>query len=348
MGPTGDPSCFAGLFNKVRKISNDNEIWVGDWNVALSTLDNHNYIKQRNPNSNKKINDFINNNNMIDIWRIQNSDRKRFTWRTARPCKCSRLDYFLVSENILSLNPTSEIHNAYRSNHNIIELSILKSTQKRGKGLWKMNNALLENRDFVQMIRDEINLVKATYALPIYSEDFIMTDNGEFLELMISDTLFLETLLCQLRGQIIKFSKNIKREERREEDTLTSEIKSLQESIDSGNNNTNNLNSLIELSLNLENLREKSTKGTTIKSRANIIDNWEKPSKYFLNLEKRNYTNKNIPSLTKDGKEITCSKDILTMQKDFYQDLYSSKHTIPLDNSRYNHLLASLPKNLGT
>ena len=183
MGPTGDPSCFADLFNKVRKISNDNEIWVGDWNVALSTLDYHNYIKQRNPNSNKKINDFINNNNMIDIWRIQNPDRKRFTWRTARPCKCSRLDYFLVSENILSLNPTSEIHNAYRSDHNIIELSILKSTQKRGKGLWKMNNALLENRDFVQMIRDEINLVKATYALPIYSEDFIKTDNGEFLEL---------------------------------------------------------------------------------------------------------------------------------------------------------------------
>ena len=315
-----------------------------DWNVSLSALDNHNYIKQRNPNSNKKIIDFINNNNMIDIWRLQNPDRKRFTWRTDRPCKCSRLDYFLVLESILAMNPISEIHNAYRSDHNSIKLSILKSTQKRGKGLWKMNNALLENRNFVQMIRDEINLIKATYALPIYSEDFIMADNGEFLELTISDTLFLETLLCQLRGQIIKFSKNVKREERREETTLTSEIKKLQESIDSGNNTVNNLNSLRELSLNLENLRERTTKGAIIRSRANIIDNWEKPSKYFLNLEKRNYTNKNIPSLTKEGKEITCSKDILTMQKDFYQDLYSSKHTIPLDNSKYNHLLASLPK----
>ena len=162
---------------------------------------------------------------MIDIWHLQNPDRKRFTWRTDRPCKCSRLDYFLVSESILAMNPISEIHNAYRSDHNIIELSILKSTQKRGKGLWKMNNALLENRNFVQMIRDEINLIKATYALTIYSEDFIMADNGEFLELTISDTLFLETLLCQLRGQIIKFSKNVKREERREETTLTSELK---------------------------------------------------------------------------------------------------------------------------
>ena len=32
------------------------------------------------------------------------------------------------------------------------------------------------------------------------------------------------------------------------------------------------------------------------------------------------------------------------MQKDFYQDLYSSKNTIPLDNSKYSHLLANLPK----
>ena len=241
-------------------------------------------------------------------------------------------------EDILALNPISEMHNAYRSDHNIIELSILKSTQERGKGLWKMNNALLENKDFVRMVKNEIDLVKATYALTIYSDEFIKKDNGELLELMISDPLFLETLLCQLRGQIIKFSKKLKREEKSEENTFSIEIKKLQESIDPGKNSERNLNSLRELSLKLENLREKSTKGSIICSQANIIDNWEKPSKYFLNLEQRNYTNKNIPSLTKDGMEITCSKKILAMQKEFYQDLYSSEKNIPLHNSRYNQI----------
>ena len=339
-----DPSWFAELFKAVKKISNDNEIWVGDWNVSLSELDNHNYTKQRNLKANKTINDFIKNHQMADIWRIQNPLRKRFTWRTDRPCKCSRLDYFLISDDLLALNPSSVIHNAYRSDHNIVELSILKSAQKRGKGLWKMNNALLENREFIQMIKKEIELVKATYALPTYSENFVKHDNGELLEIMISDTLFLETLLCQLRGQIIKFSKNLKREEKKEENILSTEIKNLQESIDSGKNNITNLNSLRDLSLKLENLREKTSKGAIVRSRANIIDNWEKPSKYFLNLEKRNYTNKNIPSLQKDGKDITCSKKILAMQKDFYQDLYSSKHTIPVKDSKYDYLLANLPK----
>ena len=91
-------------------------------------------------------------------------------------------------------------------------------------------------------------------------------------------------------------------------------------------------------------MREKVTKGSIVRSRANIVDNWEKPSKYFLNLEKRNYTNKNIPSLVKDGRAVTCIRQILIMQRDFYQDLYSSKDTISLEDSRYNKFLRNLPK----
>ena len=156
-GPNSDePAWFLNLFQKVQKISNDNEIWVGDWNVSLTDLDNYNYVKARNTKSNIIINNFIKNNTMSDIWRKQSPDRKRFTWRTERPCKRSRLDYFLLSEDILALNSQSQIHNAYKSDHNIITLSIQKNTQERGKGLWKMNNALLENSEFVKMVKKEI------------------------------------------------------------------------------------------------------------------------------------------------------------------------------------------------
>ena len=80
---------------------------------------------------------------------------------------------------------------------------------------------------------------------------------------------------------------------------------------------------------NLENLREKKIKGTIIRSRAFLTDNWEKTSKYFLNLEKRNHVNKNIPSLIEDDIEITDSAKILTLQRNFYADLYSPKDTSP-------------------
>ena len=206
-----EPDWFNTLFKKVNDFSFENEIWVGDWNVALSDLDRYNYNRVRNLQSNSIIKDHLSKHNLIDIWRVQNSERKRYTWKSTNPCKRSRLDYFLITEDLLSLDPQSDILNAYRSDHNIISLTFLKSMQPRGKGLWKFNNSLLENKDFCAMIKKEINLIKSIYALPIYSPDYIEADDGSTLELLIPVTLFLETLLCQLRGQIIKSSKNLKK-----------------------------------------------------------------------------------------------------------------------------------------
>ena len=67
-GPNSDePAWFLNPFQKVQKISNDNEIWVGDWNVSLTDLDNYNYVKARNTKSNIIINNFIKNYTMSDI-----------------------------------------------------------------------------------------------------------------------------------------------------------------------------------------------------------------------------------------------------------------------------------------
>ena len=338
-----DPDWFSTLFDKVKAISNNCEIWTGDWNAALSEADIYNYAKLRNPLASQVINKFISTHNLSDIWRLLNPNRKRFTWRADKPCRASRLDYFLISEDILSLNPKSFILNAYKSAHNIIKLSIQKSGQKRGKGLWKFNNALLENLEFVDMIKAEISLINQTYALPVYSEAFVATDNGETIDISISSTLFLETLLCQLRGKIIKFSKTLKKQETEAEDTLVSSIKKLQEEIDSDYDNLIKKNSLRELSLQLENLREKKIKGCIVRSRASLTDTWEKPSKYFLNLEKRNHVNKNIPSLLHNDSEITDSATILNLQRDFYADLYSSKETVVLENSKFSQYLHNLP-----
>ena len=121
----------------------------------------------------------------------------------------------IISEDILALNPQSDILNAYKSDHNMISLTITKSSQKRGKGLWKFNNALLENQDFCDMIRSEILLIQETYALPIYNPNFVAIDKGATLKISITSTLFLETLLCQLRGKIIKFLKNLKKKKQK-------------------------------------------------------------------------------------------------------------------------------------
>ena len=104
------------------------------------------------------------------------------------------------------LSPSSNIHASYRSDHHMISLQLKLSNYKKGKGSWKFNNSLLNNNDFIKLIKSEISLIKETYALPIYNPEIVPLIKDSDLE-MIPDTLFIDTLLCQLRAIIISFSK---------------------------------------------------------------------------------------------------------------------------------------------
>ena len=69
-------------------------------------------------------------------------------------------------------------------------------------------------------------------------------------------------------------------------------------------------------------------RGISIRSKANWITRGEKSTKYFLNLEKRHYTNKLIPKLVlEDATEITDQKDIIREQERFYEKLYTCRET---------------------
>ena len=75
-----------------------------------------------------------------------------------------------------------------------------------------------------------------------------------------------------------------------------------------------------------EMLVKEEMKGLMIRSKAKWIKEGEKPTKYFLNLEKRNYVNKTITKLVnKKGLEVIEQDQILNECKSFYKNLYSSR-----------------------
>ena len=68
--------------------------------------------------------------------------------------------------------------------------------------------------------------------------------------------------------------------------------------------------------------------GFLVRARAKIIEDDEKPSNFFCNLEKHNYTSKIIPKLeTNNGKIVIDQHEILNETKIFYEDLYASKES---------------------
>ena len=88
------------------------------------------------------------------------------------------------------------------------------------------------------------------------------------------------------------------------------------------------------LNMDLARIREDRIKGAQIRARSIKLNEGEKPSAYFLSLEKANYINKTMLEIfnTKENL-ITNRQEILKTQKDFYQKLYKKGQTTDLERS---------------
>jgi len=82
---------------------------------------------------------------------------------------------------------------------------------------------------------------------------------------------------------------------------------------------------LAEKQTMLEELRLPKIKGVMMRSKAKYYEAGEKPSKYFCNLEKRNYVAKTIKRLVVNDTEVYDQTEIISEQKLYYQNLYSCK-----------------------
>ena len=78
-------------------------------------------------------------------------------------------------------------------------------------------------------------------------------------------------------------------------------------------------------------MRRDKLQGLIIRSKSNWVEQGEKPTRYFLNLESRNYLNKTIKRVDCNGNIITNQKEILAEVKNFYENLYSSREEELID-----------------
>ena len=70
------------------------------------------------------------------------------------PLKQSRLDFFLMSDTLMFGLEKCNIESSYRSDHSMISLSIVFNDFKKGRGLWKFNNSLLYDENYLDCVKD--------------------------------------------------------------------------------------------------------------------------------------------------------------------------------------------------
>ena len=61
---------------------------MGDWNLVLdSPLDCYNYKHINNPKAKEVVGNMILELELTDVWRENNPQCKRYTWRKPNPCQ---------------------------------------------------------------------------------------------------------------------------------------------------------------------------------------------------------------------------------------------------------------------
>ena len=141
--------------------------------------------------------------------------------------------------------------------------------EPRGPGYFKLNNSLLLNNDYQNIIRDSI-----TNIVDINKD---ANDNTKW-----------EIIKGTVRNESIKFASKLKKDMDKNETNLKNEIDKLEKDLSNDTDNNAILELLDEKKKLLEAINAKRTEGILIRAKAEWVEGAEKNTTYFANLEKRN------------------------------------------------------------
>ena len=230
---------------------------------------------------------------LIDVWRMHHPNEKGFTWsRHGSHTTCARrLDYVLVNESLHMKSQSSAIIPYSKSDHCIVNINIEINQQKRGPGFWKMNNSLLQNKDYVDFIKGVIKDIK---------------NNDVDLD---AQTLW-DFCKNEIKHKTIDYACKQANNLRNQKENLREELKVLHKKI-SIEQKEELFQKYEKVKLDMDKIYEYEANGAQVRSREKWIEKGEKNTSYFLGLEKSRGAKKTIRKL-RDGnnKELTESEDI--------------------------------------
>ncbi len=156
-GPNETDSAFLTQISKTLLEEIDCPLVVGgDFNAVINpALDKSQSDTTANPSS-KLLNKFITELNLIDLWRIQNTKAKDFTFFSNRHKTFSRIDYIFLSPSLISSNSSISILPILLSDHSAVLCGVPLSDVKAKSPRWRFNISLLSNQTFITSLKEYI------------------------------------------------------------------------------------------------------------------------------------------------------------------------------------------------
>ena len=276
----------------------ENLLIGGDWNISLQAIDKKGGSPWKPTTSREQLVTMMEEFDLVDVFRAKNPNKKSYTYESKALKLYSRLDFFLLPQHLIHLVEQIETLVSNAPDHRAVKLKFKCSNNRRGPGLWKFNNSLLDDEEYVNLIRGSYSSISEKYA---GQED---------------KRLKWELVKLELRGLTIPYAKNKAKNLRKKEKDLQTRLSNLDQLI-SNSVDSAQVNYLevvyFQLKQELCLIYENKGKGSIVRSKTKWTEQGEKPTKYFFDLERRNYNHKTIRELKyPDGTLVTKEDEILT------------------------------------
>lgn len=273
----------------------------------------------------KYLSDFRSAFNLFDVWRKKHPSVCEMSWFNSDFSIGSRLDKFFISANLFDYAEMCEIAPCCFSDHDYVNLSFdFHNLSPRGPGLWKLNASLLDDGSFCQFVSGRI------------------WDLFECKSFFSSIRSWWDFFKESLRREIIAFSKEKRRRSSRDRVRLTNKLILLKRDLLQGD--SVNSAEISALESELLALNARFLDGAKVRSRARWLEEGEKPSRFFFQLERERMEKSFVKSIfNSEGVEVFGREEIEEAHCQFYSALFTAE---PVDPDCSAHLLSGVRASL--
>lgn len=291
----------------------------GDFNCVESTsLDKLGGIPYKGAGGADILKTFCNDFDLVDIYRKLHPNSRTYTFHRANVA--TRIDRFYIHSSLINNVVECTILPCSFSDHEYVLLNLdnFCHNVKIGPGFWKFNTSLLLDPLFSD-------------SLTVLISVFVQSRPSISLE-------WWDQLKAEIKSLCISFGKKHRYKHRNEVKAIQRKYRDLQneEMHDPGKY----IDQINVLKKQLKDVVLNNLQGVKIRSKAKLLDNQEKPSKFFFKKEYTRAAKKLLTLIQSANGPVTSHSEIIEECRNFYIKLLSSE---PIDEDICKDFLKDVP-----
>lgn len=310
------------LFSQHHK---DLGIVAGDFNCNMDgNLDKSSHLIS-NPNASKALQLACNDAGLIDVWREFNPTTKDYSFYSTRHKTYSRLDYFLLPQDLLSSVMSCTIGPILLSDHSPVYLKLALGHQRERTKYWRFNASLLSNTEACLKIKQWIG--------QYWQENSFSP---------VTSAVIWDAAKAVIRGHLISYTSAIKKAANERASQLQKELTTLEQS-HKQSPTEENLRNLKAVRANLNIIQTEKVKKLLFFTRQRYYEYGNKPSRLLAYQLKKEQTDRTIKHIRQANGQLRY--DLQSIQSsflNFYKELYTSENPVESDIQSFLEKL-SLP-----